>query len=244
MPPGTCVDHQWFTGAVVLTPRMAPSGLNGVDSGLRRGHGPQPITPAGDLPAGFVGRDDGAAAELLLQSHISRLRLAGSPVDGVHQAASTDGQAVVLPQERGNLAERQTRGALRALQGGSVTGEWSLRRASITATPCWPPLQVLRSSLRGPHRAARGETPASHRDGRGARLTRRDEGAYWPYSTPLRNGPAPSLGRDASPVECSGAFCHGLRGQPQAGLAGPVPASGSPCLDPASRKEQMRASGG
>ena len=34
--------------------------------------------------------------------------------------------------------------------------------------------------------AARGESPASHRDGRRARLTRREEGAYWPYATDER----------------------------------------------------------
>ena len=33
------------------------------------------------------------------------------------------------------------------------------------------------------HLAARGENPALHRERRGARLTRREEGAYWAYAT-------------------------------------------------------------
>ena len=41
--------------------------------------------------------------------------------------------------------------------------------------------------------AVRGESPASHRDRRWTRRTRREEGEYRQYSTPGRNGPAQIL---------------------------------------------------
>ena len=55
--------------------------------------------------------------------------------------------------------------------------------------------------------AARGESPASHRDRRGARLTRREEGEYWVYSTDeQRSQPGCIVGRMQRD------FCHGLLG--------------------------------
>ena len=53
--------------------------------------------------------------------------------------------------------------------------------------------------------AARGESPPSHRDRRGARLTRREEGEYREYSTDeQRSQPGCRVGR------MQGDFCHGL----------------------------------
>ena len=53
--------------------------------------------------------------------------------------------------------------------------------------------------------AARGESPASHRDRRGARLTRREEGEYREYSTDeQRRQPGCIVGRMQRD------FCHGL----------------------------------
>ena len=46
---------------------------------------------------------------------------------------------------------------------------------------------------------------ASHRERRGARLTRREEGAYWAYATDNN-----AVRWDASLLECSGDFHHGL----------------------------------
>ena len=88
--------------------RVTPSGFDGVDRrrGCRRG--PQPLEASANLPPGLVGRDDGAAANLLAQGRIGRLRPPTGAVDGVHQPAATDGQTVLLPQQRGDLAERQT----------------------------------------------------------------------------------------------------------------------------------------
>ena len=53
--------------------------------------------------------------------------------------------------------------------------------------------------------AVRGESPASHRDRRGARLTRREEGEYREYSTDeQRSQPGCIVGRMQRD------FCHGL----------------------------------
>ena len=55
--------------------------------------------------------------------------------------------------------------------------------------------------------AARGESPPSHRDRRGTRLTRREEGEYREYSTDeQRSQPGCIVGR------MQGDFCHGLLG--------------------------------
>ena len=48
--------------------------------------------------------------------------------------------------------------------------------------------------------------PASHRERRGARVARRDEGAY----RAVFDRGATQSRRDASPLECSGGFCYGL----------------------------------
>ena len=81
---------------------------NRVDGRLRGSRDPQPMEPAGDLPAGFVGRDDdGAVPELVLQVCKGRLRVTGGAVNCAHQPAPTDRQAVVLLEQRGNLTERQ-----------------------------------------------------------------------------------------------------------------------------------------
>ena len=56
--------------------------------------------------------------------------------------------------------------------------------------------------------------PALHREWRGARLTRREEGAYWVYCNRGLQAVRPNnaVRRDASPLECSGDFHHGLIG--------------------------------
>ena len=59
--------------------------------------------------------------------------------------------------------------------------------------------------------AARGESPASHRDRRCARLARRDEGAYRQYSTPGGNGSTlAASGCSADRMQRD--FHHGLLG--------------------------------
>ena len=63
--------------------------------------------------------------------------------------------------------------------------------------------------------------PALHRERRGARLTRREEGAYWAYGNRGLQAVRPNnaVRRDASPLECSGDFRHGLPG-PKSGWKG------------------------
>ena len=60
--------------------RIAASRLDLVDGRLRGCRHPQPVEPAGDLPAGFVGRDDGTVADLMLQGRIGRLRVPAGPL--------------------------------------------------------------------------------------------------------------------------------------------------------------------
>ena len=55
--------------------RIAASGLDLVDGPLGSRRDPQPVEPAGDLPAGFVRRDDGTVADLMLQGRIGWLRV-------------------------------------------------------------------------------------------------------------------------------------------------------------------------
>ena len=59
--------------------RIAASGLDLVDSRLGGCHDPQPVEPAGDLPAGFVWRDDGTLADLVPQGRIGRLHVPAGP---------------------------------------------------------------------------------------------------------------------------------------------------------------------
>ena len=87
--------------------RVAPSGLSRVDGRLRRGGRSEPPQVAADLPPGLVGGDDGAVADLAQQFGIGQLGPAGGPMHGADQAARTAPDAVVLPQQRGDLAERQ-----------------------------------------------------------------------------------------------------------------------------------------
>ena len=66
------------------------------------------------------------------------------------------------------------------------------------------------TAMRGPSRpgrarSARGETPAQHRDGRGARRSRREEGEYREYSTDEQRRAAGCIAR-----RMPWAFRHGL----------------------------------
>ena len=68
-----------------------------------------------------------------------------------------------------------------------------------------PVLEQLLELRAGNGLAARGKSPASHRDRRGARLTRREEGEYREYLTDeQRSQPGCRAGR------MQGDFCHGL----------------------------------
>jgi hypothetical protein len=87
--------------------RIAAAGEDRVHGRRGCGGGPQPVQVASDLPARFIRRDDGTAADLLAQGGVGGLRLARRTMDGVDQATAGDGQAVLLAKQRGNLAERQ-----------------------------------------------------------------------------------------------------------------------------------------
>ena len=86
---------------------IAAALLNGIDRRLRGRDGPEPLQAAGDFPAGFVRRHDGAASNLLAQGGIGRPRLSRRAMHGVHQPAGRDSQAVLLTQERRDFAERE-----------------------------------------------------------------------------------------------------------------------------------------
>lgn len=88
--------------------RIAATGLNAIDRRVWRGDRPEPVQSTGDLPPGFVGRHDGAAANLLAQRGGGRPRLPGRAVQRVDHATTRDGQEVLLPKQRGDLAERES----------------------------------------------------------------------------------------------------------------------------------------
>ena len=69
---------------------------------LRRDGSPEPLQVAADLPPGFVRGDGRAVADLAQQFGIGQLGTAGGPMHGADQ----DTDVVVLPQQRGDLAER------------------------------------------------------------------------------------------------------------------------------------------
>ena len=87
--------------------RIPPATLDRVHGGVRCGDRPEPVQAPSDPPPGFVGRDDGAAPNLLTQRGIRGLRLTCRPMHGVHQAAARHREPVLLVQQRRDLAERQ-----------------------------------------------------------------------------------------------------------------------------------------
>jgi hypothetical protein len=87
--------------------RITAARQDRIDGGRGRRRGPQPVQMAGDFPARFIRGHDGAAAYLLTQGRIGGLRLACRTMDGVDQSAASDGQAVLLAKQRGDLAERE-----------------------------------------------------------------------------------------------------------------------------------------
>jgi hypothetical protein len=62
---------------------------------------------AADVPSGFVGRDHRAAADLIDERRIGRLRPASGTLERLHEATGRHRKAKPLPQERGDLADRE-----------------------------------------------------------------------------------------------------------------------------------------
>ena len=85
---------------------VASSGLNGVDGRLLRRARPEPLQVAADLP-GFIRGDDGTVAKMAPQFAIGQFCPGGGPMHGADEAARTDADAVVLPQQGRDLGERQ-----------------------------------------------------------------------------------------------------------------------------------------
>ncbi len=79
--------------------------LNRIDGRLRGHEGPEPLEVAADLPAGFMGRDDGTAADRRAEHRVGRLRLARGAMDGVDQSATRNGESEAIAQQLHDLAE-------------------------------------------------------------------------------------------------------------------------------------------
>ena len=84
-----------------------PPRLNGIDRRLRRRKGPQPLPVPIDFPAGFVGGDDGTAANGRTQRGIGRLGLPRRAVQGARDGTGRHREAEALVQKPGDLAMRQ-----------------------------------------------------------------------------------------------------------------------------------------
>lgn len=76
-----------------------------VGRGVRGGKSPQPVGMAADLPARFIGRDDGTAAHRGAERLVGGLRLTRRAVDRVHQPAAGDGEAEAIAEQRYDAAE-------------------------------------------------------------------------------------------------------------------------------------------
>ena len=85
------------------------AGADGVDRRLRGGERPQPVAGRGHAPAGLVGRDHRAAADLLAQRRIRGRRRVGRAVQQSDQAAPGHVQSEPGPQHAGGLLQRQAR---------------------------------------------------------------------------------------------------------------------------------------
>jgi hypothetical protein len=64
------------------------------------------VQVGGDLPAGFIGRNHGTAADLRDQRVIRRFGLARGATDHMHEATAGDRQAEAFTKQARNLAER------------------------------------------------------------------------------------------------------------------------------------------
>jgi len=79
--------------------RKAAAVLNRIDRGVDRRKGPEPVGMATDFPPGFIGRDDGTAADRGAEGRVGRLRLPRGACDGLHQAAARDGQPEAITEQ-------------------------------------------------------------------------------------------------------------------------------------------------
>jgi hypothetical protein len=93
-----------FTSSVAF--RIAASGEDGVRWSSVSSRS-KPLQLPADLPARFIGRDDGAPAHLLAQGRIGGLRLARRAVDGMHQPTARHRQPVLLAKQCRDFAERE-----------------------------------------------------------------------------------------------------------------------------------------
>ena len=85
------------------------AGADGVDRRLRGGERPQPVAGRVHAPAGLVGRDHRAAADLLAQRRIRGRGRVGRAVQQSDQAAFGHVQSEPGPQHAGGLPQRQAR---------------------------------------------------------------------------------------------------------------------------------------
>lgn len=166
--------------------------FNRVGGGVRGGKGPEPVRMAPDFPAGFIGRDHGAAPDLCAERRVGRLRLVRRAMDRVHQAAARDGEAEAIAEQGCDPAEGEAAlfvedhgegDGLRAqLHGGRAERIGGLQRmTALHAPPTVPALAdrdpklvddgalhgqvflVLRHDAALRHRAAAVRTVRGHR---------------------------------------------------------------------------------
>ena len=107
--PAVPLQHATIVGAE--RPRRlgeAAAIFNRVDRRGRRRKGPEPVHVTTDFPAGFIGRDDGTAADGGTEGLVGRLRLAGGAMDGLHQPPAGNGEAEATAEQVPDAAERET----------------------------------------------------------------------------------------------------------------------------------------
>ena len=78
---------------------------NGVDGGVRRGKGPEPVQLAADFPPGFVRTDDLALPDLCAQRLVGGAGAIGGAVQRVHEAAGRDVQRKAIAKQPAALAK-------------------------------------------------------------------------------------------------------------------------------------------
>jgi len=100
---------------------------DGVDGRVRRGKGPQPVQPAPDFPAGFIGTDDVTLPHLRAQRSIGRPGAIGRAMQRVDEPAGGDGQAKAVAKQGADFPEGQPQ--LRVEDSGERDRLWpELRR--------------------------------------------------------------------------------------------------------------------